>query len=50
MLHATLLQLGEHYVEVHGRHTDVHINVDGHLLGALGVPEVDLQMAAKFNM
>lgn len=49
MLNVTLLQDGVHHVEVDGRHTDVHVNVNGHLLSALRAPEVDLQMAPKPN-
>lgn len=49
MRHVILLQDGVHHIQVHGRHTDVHVNVDGHQLSALGPPEVDLQMAPKSN-
>lgn len=49
MLDVTLLQDGVHHIQVHGGHMDVHINVDGHHLRALGAPEVDLQMAPKSN-
>lgn len=49
VFNVTLLQDGVHHIEVHGRHTDVHIDVDSHQLRGLGSPEVDLQMAAKSN-
>lgn len=49
VLNATLLQDGVHHIEVDGRHTDVHINVNGHQLSAVGAPEVDLEMAPKTN-
>lgn len=49
VLHAALLQLGVHQVQVHGGHVEVHIHVDGHLLGALGAPEVDLQATPGSN-
>lgn len=45
ILHVTLLQNGVHYIMVHCRHMDIHINVNGNQVSALGLPEVDLQMA-----
>lgn len=49
VLHVTLLQDGGHQSEVPGRHTDVHVDVDGHLFITLRAPEIDLQMAPKPN-
>ena len=48
-LHVTLLQHGADQIQVGGRHVDVHINVDGHQLSAVGAPEVDLQGAPQAN-
>lgn len=49
VLHLSLLQDGVHHIEVHGRHMDVHINVNGHLFRTLRAPEIDLQMTPKPN-
>lgn len=49
MLHVALLQLGVHRVQVHGGHVEVHLHIDGHLLGALGAPEVDLRATPESN-
>ena len=49
VLHAALLQQGVHHVSMDGIHMDVHVNVDGHQLRALGPPEVNLQMAPQTN-
>ena len=45
MLHATLLQHGEHHVSVSSRDMDVHIDVNCHQLNTFGPPEINLQMA-----
>ena len=44
-LHVALLQHGADQVQVGGRHVDVHVDVDGHQLSAVGAPEVHLQGA-----
>ena len=44
-LHVALLQHGADQVQVGGWHVDVHIDVDGHQLSAVGAPEVHLQGA-----
>lgn len=49
VLHVMLLQDGVHHIHVHGRHMDVHINVDGHQFSTVRAPEIDLQMAPKPN-
>lgn len=49
VLHAALLQLGVHQVQVHGGHVEVHVHIDDHLLGALGAPEVDLRATPESN-
>jgi len=48
-LHVALLQHGADQLQVGGGHVDVHVDVDGHQVGAVGAPEVHLQGVTQTN-